>query len=51
MGPVVKQEDLEIVVSQINRRFDWFTKEVKQLQREIDTLKPVPVKKKAAANG
>lgn len=52
MGPVVKREDLQAVLTQVNSRFDYFTKECKRLQGEIDSIKGVkPVAKEKQANG
>lgn len=53
MGPVVKQEDLQRIVDQINGRFEWFTKYCKELEDKITELEnakkqPAAAKEKAA---
>lgn len=45
MGPVIKREDLEQVLAQINGRFDWFTKEIENINKRLDALeKAAPAK-------
>ena len=53
MGPVVKQEDLQRVVNQINARFDYFTNEVAKLENRIQQLEKVAnvAPKKEKSNG
>jgi hypothetical protein len=54
MGPVVKQEDLQRVVNQINSRFDFFTKEVGRLEnriKELEKVANVAPAKKVKADG
>ncbi len=48
MGPVVKREDLEQVISQINGRFDWFTKKIEKMEKEVAALKEARPAKETA---
>ncbi len=41
MGPVVKREDLQGVLNQINGRFDFFTKRTQELENRIKELEKV----------
>ena len=38
MGPVIKREDLQKVVDQVNGRFDFFTRKVEELENRIKVL-------------
>lgn len=38
MGPVVKREDLEQIVGQVNGRFEWFTDKIKKLEDKVAQL-------------
>lgn len=53
MGPILKQEDLQRVVDQVNGRFDWFTKRCEGLEKRIEVLEkkltPAADKKEKAA--
>jgi hypothetical protein len=55
MGPVVRQDDLQVVVDQINGRFDYFTNAVAKLENRIQELEKVanvaPKKEKEKSNG
>ena len=41
MGPVVKREDLQGVLNQVNGRFDWFTRRCNELENRIKVLEKV----------
>lgn len=46
MGPVIKREELERVVEQINKRFDYFTQKVESLEKKLEATKPKNTKEK-----
>ena len=45
---MISKQEFSSVVSQVNSRFDWFTKKINELETKIADLERVETSKKAA---
>lgn len=45
---VMKQEDLQRVVDQVNSRFNFFTQKIEELEKRVAELEKTPSKKEKA---
>ena len=45
---MISKQEFSSVVSQVNSRFDWFTKKINELEAKVAELEAAPEPKKAA---